>query len=175
MLSEKIRNLFNVPAANASANTTMAEVLGNKNDTHLASSVVGLSRLMDDHMHKSQFVYPKNAAAVSVVAGTAANQLGAFTEIVPVSTITGLFDLHWIQYSDASAKDEYYFKFYVGASGAESLLFEDTSTKEANQASTSDSKVQHIPIAANSRITVKASTVGGGNDTVKIKVKGHVY
>lgn len=71
---------------------------------------------MGDHFHSASLVYPTLAAGVTINGGAGAWELGAFTEVIPVNTITLDFDIHWINFANASAADTYELNLYYGAS-----------------------------------------------------------
>lgn len=166
---------LDVSGANSTGNATIKDVIGNKTDTYAGDSLYSYIDMFYNHFHAAQFVYPKKADAVLVAGGSTAWGLGNFVEIVPANAITNQYDVHWVSYSEASVTDEYYFEFYKGSTGQEVLIFEDCTVRDTAVSGSEDSRVQHIPLPANTRLSVKMASKSGGGDSIRIKIKGHSY
>jgi hypothetical protein len=129
--------------------------------------------LIEEHVHNESAVYPTLAAGVTVTGHADAWTLGAYAEIVPASTITGVFDIHFINVEDASADDIYELVLYeVTTEIARVRFVVDTSVFGGGLPS--------IPIitpiiAANAQIQAKLATSAGGSDTAVVSVHYHTY
>ncbi|KKM65417.1 hypothetical protein LCGC14_1491540, partial [marine sediment metagenome] len=101
-----------VPAVDSTANTSIEQVVGNKNDTHNGTSIKAMLHKLDEHAHKSSKVWPTLANGVVVTAG-AAWVLGAFAEIAAVNDIAVDFDIHHISVEALSANEVYEIVLYA--------------------------------------------------------------
>jgi hypothetical protein len=157
-----------VPSQDSAANSIWGDVIGNKTDTHSGDSIYALEKLLTEHIHSPSKVYPTLASGVTVTAG-AAWTLGSFVEIVPASTITSDFDIHFISIEAISANDVYELVLYKGALASEIEIGRVRFTKNANLDSVFNTPIQTGLIAANERISAKiASSVGSNNATISI-------
>jgi hypothetical protein len=164
-----------VPTADSLNNNTFVDVVGNKNDGHTGDSIMALVHVLNDHAHKPQLVYPTLAAAVTLT--KAAGAYAAFptpTEIVPVSTITDDFDVHFITVSNVSANGDYEICLYSGAPASEVLIgcasFQRTANKDH-----ANLKIQTPLIPANVRISAAISSSNAAADTADVKIEYHLY
>jgi hypothetical protein len=148
-------------------------VIGKKTDTHSGDSLYSLAKKTDEHDHNPQKVYPTGAAGVTVTAGTPAWTLGSFAEIVPASTITSDFDVHWITIEAVSAAGVYELVLYAATTEIGRLRFTVTGTP-ANRISLPQ-KMQTAIIAANTQIQAKLMTSTGVADTTTISIEYHTY
>ena len=78
----------NIPSADSADNDHVADVIGNKTDTHDGDSVFAHVHTMFEHAHSASKVYPMMEAGVVVTSNAAAWTLGA-AEII-VGTTKGL-------------------------------------------------------------------------------------
>ena len=160
-----------VPVADSAVNIRAADVIGNKNDSHVGSSLYSKAETLLDHVHNVSKVYPTLAGGVQVTAG-AAWTLGAFAEIIPASTITSDFDIHAVDIENISANDVYELVLYQGASDTEigSVRF----VKDAAQSATLNTIIQTPIVPANARIRAKIASAAG-SDNVTISLRYHTY
>lgn len=166
------RGDIQAPGVDSVADTFMNEVIGNKSDSHAGSSLMGKITQLLEHVHTPSKVYPTLADGVQVDTDAAAWTLGAFTAIVPASTITDDFDIHHISIENISADGVYELVLYYGATDIECgrVRFTRTVLTEA---------VLNIPmrtnlIPANSQIRAKLAS-NSGNDDATISVFYHEY
>jgi len=164
---------------NVNANSTMSDVIGNKDDANLAGpgsdSLYGIAGFMAYyHVHSPAKVYPNLANPVNVVAGVGAWTFGAYTEIVPENGITEAFDIHWVHTSEISAVDNYQLELYSGTVGNEVLIGSIAFSRDSNQVQTASQPIQIPPQPANTRITARLAS-GTGSDNVDIKFYYHEY
>ena len=126
---------------------------------------------IEEHNHQVGRTYPTLANGVTVTAG-AAWTLGAFVEIVPASTITSEFDIHYISVESLSANEVYELHLFYGAGDtfAGAVRF----VKNAAVDAIVNAPFMTPLIPANSRIRAKIATAGGG-DTADISVFYHEY
>jgi len=139
--------------------------------SRVASSPYGKLHTIEEHVHAVGCVYPTLASGVTVTAG-AAWTLGAFVEVVPASTITDEFDIHYVSIENISANDVYELHLYYGAGDtlAGMVRFVKNAAVDA---------VVNVPfmtplIPANSRIRAKLASASGG-DNADISVFYHTY
>ena len=163
-----------VPTKDSADNATMSDVIGNKTDGHNGDSIRGLLALLEEHFHSEQKVYPELANAVTLTSAGGAWNLGAIVEIIPINTITSDFDIHYIQFSEPTAKDDYEIKLYSGAISSEVLISSVKTYKEANQSGTAPSPVTTAVQPANTRISAAIAT-GTGGDSIDVAVFYHEY
>jgi len=124
---------------------------------------------LEDHIHGIAKVYPTLANGVVVTAG-AAWTLGAFVEIVPVSTITDPFDIHYICIEASSGAETFELVLYAATVEVGRIRFTTTVAVDAPQ----NQPFMSVVIPANTQIQAKVATVGGG-DTVTMSIFYHTY
>jgi len=125
------------------------------------------------HIHAPAKVYPTLANGVTVTGAAGAWTLGDYAEIIPASTITVPFDIHWINVEDASANDVYELVIYEGTTERGRIRFvADTSVFGGALPSL---PIQVPQLSANSQIQAKLASAGGGSDTATISVYYHEY
>lgn len=166
-------------AQNSTGNTYLSDIIGNRTDTSFSNgtqtpSIIGHLTAAYNHIHSSSIIYPRDDDSVSITAASGSWNEGTKTEIVPASTITYLFDIHWIIVGTISAVDDYVVKLYTGDSGSEVFWGEAAFSRDSNQVRGSQFPVQGHPIPANTRISASLLS-GSGNNTVDIKVYTHEY
>ncbi len=158
-----------VPAVDSTANTSIEQVVGNKNDTHNGTSIKAMLHKLDEHAHKSSKVWPTLANGVVVTAG-AAWVLGAFAEIAAVNDIAVDFDIHHISVEALSANEVYEIVLYAATVEIARVRV----TKNANLDGTMNVPVQCPIQPANTQIQAKLATEGG-SDTATISLFYHEY
>ena len=96
--TDSLENIEGIKVTDAdnSANETIADVIGNKDDTVGGSqSLIDYSKTAYYHVHSPAVVYPRASDPITVTAGnTGAWSEGAKVEIIPQNTITKPFDIH---------------------------------------------------------------------------------
>jgi hypothetical protein len=164
-----------VPAQDSSANNNAYDVIGNKLDTHQGDSISADVHRVDEHLHSASKVYPTLADGVTLTAvnGAGTWTLGSLVEVVPASTITNDFDIHFISIEDISANGVYEIVLYAGASDVEVARVRVTRT--AIQDSTLNVPVQTTLIAANSRIRAAVASAADNGETIDISIFYHLY
>ncbi len=163
-----------VPDVDSTANDTVRDVVGNRDDGHSTSTLRGESHSAEDHFHSPSKVYPTLADGVTVTAQAADwGVAGALAEIIPASTITSDFDIHFINIEDVSAARVYELILYQGASDVEvgRIRF----AKTAGLDPVLDRRVQTGIIPANARIRARLTSGGVVADTVDITLQYHMY
>jgi len=80
---------------------------------HIAGRARSADKLdvIEEHLHSISCAYPSLAAGVSITSGGVWT-LGAFTELIPVDTITEDFDLHWLIIETVTDDEMYELVFY---------------------------------------------------------------
>jgi hypothetical protein len=84
---------------------------------HIAGRATTFDKVevLEEHMHSTSKVYPTLVVGIDVLAGAAGPPwvLGNFVEIVPASTITEDFDIHWLVIEGISDDGIYELVFYA--------------------------------------------------------------
>jgi len=174
-----------VPPADSTRNYFQEEVVGNKTDAAVTTptttkSLMGymkgaLNQLstiigtLDDSYHSAQKVYPTAAAPVTVTSGVGAWTLGNYIEIVPINTITGVFDIRWAVINDVGANTHFELVLYAGTTEIARLVLTKTSAWGSSQTL----PIQTPLIPANSQIQAKMMD-GVGGSTLQIKLQYHL-
>ena len=176
-----IRLLHSVPTVNSSANTDIADVIGNKNDSDNGGanipgvgSLYSLSYIFEKHMHSPSYVYPRNVSPITLTAGVGAWTEGTKVEIIPASTIGDPYDVHYVLLGNISANDDYVIKVYYGGAGSEVYYGECAVTRDTNQVRGSQVPLQGIILSANTRLSMSLLS-GLGSNTVDVKAYIHEY
>lgn len=162
-----------VPSKNSVVNADVSDVVGNKTDDENGNSLYSLAYLTDKHDHSVSKCYPSLSNGVTVTGGAGAWVLGDFVEVVPASTITSPFDIHWINISSASAADEYELHLYYGDSDTEAGCIRMTEPLGAPTVPSVPFQTPLIP--ANSKIRAKLASSTGGADTITFSINYHIY
>lgn len=164
-----------VPAQDSAANYSVADVVGNKADTHDGNSLYALAETNEEHNHSAGKVYPTLADGVVLTAVTDASTwtLGSLVEVVPASTITSDFDIHHVLVEAMSANSVYEIVLYAGAGDTE--VGRVRCVKNAVQSGTLNLPMQTPLIVANSRIRAAVASEGNNGETVTISLKYHTY
>lgn len=172
---ERIWARHSVPSQNSSDNIDMADVIGNKTDNSSGDSAYSILHILEEHAHDPSKVYPTLADGVNITGGAGSWVLGSFVELIPASTITDKFDIHWVHVEAVSANDTYELVLYSGELGSEVEICRARFTKSTTAgAGASEFHVQTPIIPANTRISAKLASSGGG-DNVDISIQYHEY
>jgi hypothetical protein len=168
-----------VPGANNTENSTIKDVIGQKNDNNYvhAQTLAGQAYMAYYHVHAPAFVYPDRADSIPVTseAGAWAESANT-TEVIPAGTITSRFDLHWVQVSELAANgEEYQLNIYSGAAGAESLIAQARMFRLTNFVQEGNLPIQVPPQNAGERISVRLYNSGAGSTTANVVFSGHPY
>ena len=132
--------------------------------------------VIEDHMHSTSCLYPKLAAPVELTCGDAAPYTpGVIVEIVPASTITEPFDIHWAHVSGLSANGDYVISLYAGAVASEVEIACFPAVRTAVQSQAGSAAVMTAIIPANTRISASVASSSGDADTVNLKIQYHKY
>lgn len=154
-----------------------SKTIGNREtDTHLEDTIYGKAITTYEHQHAQAKLYPSLQDGVILTGHANAWTLGTITEIVPASTITEYFDIHWIIIESVSANDIYEIVLYQGAGGSEVEIGRVKFVKNT----TAGSGVVSIPfqmiiVDPNTRISGAVASKTGGGDTVTISLGYHEY
>ncbi len=163
---------LNVVGIDDSANLTVKEVVGQKDDTHLGDSLYAHAHILEEHIHKEQLVYPTLANSIQVAGGAGAWELGNLVTIMPANTVAAdmRFDIHWIIICALSANDEYELILYADTTQIGRLTFTRTDKKDVT-----DGVPFQCPILAPSvRIRARLASASGG-DNGNFKIMYHEY
>ena len=163
---------LNVVGIDDSANLTVKDVVGQKDDTHLGDSLYAHAHILEEHIHKEQLVYPTLANSIQVAGGAGAWELGNLVTIMPANTVAAdmRFDIHWIIICALSANDEYELILYADTTQIGRLTFTRTDKKDVT-----DGVPFQCPILAPSvRIRARLASASGG-DNGNFKIMYHEY
>lgn len=177
---EGILDAITVPSKNSTDNETIADAIGNKEDWSFSDSqdnpsVLGHLKAGYYHVHSKARVYPVLEDAVTITTATTGWAYGTKTEIVPVDTITTLFDIHWVVISDISAVDQYELSLYSGAEGEEELIGTIAFNRSSNFAQEGNLPIQVAPIPADTRISAALACKSTNARTCGVKIYYHTY
>jgi hypothetical protein len=164
----------NLPAT-PSSQTLIDAKLGVVTDFAAHKTVLGYLNSLYQHLHEQARVYPTLANGIVVTGGVGAWALGSFVEIIPANTITSPFDIHYVNFEDASATDSYQLILYAGLGGAEVEIGSVRTKRESATSGTTSVPIQIPPQMANARISAKVASKSGGSDTVTVSVYYHLY
>jgi len=154
-----------------------AKTIGNRStDLHYTDTLYGYLLAWYKHVHMPQWVYPFLADGVTLTADNTAYTLGSKVEVIPASTITDWFDIHWVIIEEVSANDRYCIELYSGEVGSEVLIAQLKVIKNTTAGSGVISIPVQVPKAQpNTRISAAAASKSGGGDTITISLAGHEY
>ncbi len=159
-----------VPAADSADNLGIADVVGNKDDTHAGTSLMSHAESIDEHVHTQSLTHPTLADGELVESDGVAWTLGAFKEIAAVNAIATDFGIHWVSVEALTANDVYELWLYA----VEVFIGRVRFTKNANLDATMNVPFQCAIIAANTQIQAKLASGTGGSDA-RISLFYHVY
>jgi hypothetical protein len=127
--------------------------------------------ILDEHFHSVQKVYPTMADPIELTSGAGAwNLSAAFTEIVPINTITSDFDFHWVVLSNPDTNEDYEVVIYAVEVEIGRVAF----TRTGVFTSSFQAKLQTPIIPANTQIQAKLAD-GAGGAKVDVKFVYHIY
>jgi len=163
-----------VPIADSADNVDWGDVIGNKTDTHLGSSIYSFAKLINEHIHTESLCYPTGAAGVVVTASNAAPwTLGNYAQIVPINTIASDFDIHFVNIEGANNNATYELVIYAVTTEIGRIRF---TTIDIANARLLPSLPFISPVqAANAQIQAKVMSSTGAADTITITLHYHIY
>lgn len=148
--------------------------IGETTDDASNETILGYNRSIYQHIHKPAKCYPSLANGKVITGSATAWTLGNFIEVIPANTITSVYDIHWINFENASANDIYELVLYKGLAGSEIEIGRIRTHKDSNQTGTSNVPIQIPALMPNTRISAKLASSSGG-DNVTISVFYHEY
>lgn len=174
-----------IPVANGIDNQFMSDVLGNRDDksfsnrsfvvSGVGASAMGHLKAGYYHVHSPAKVYPPLADAITLTANASGWTYGTKVEIIPASTITVNFDIHWIIVSEISAVDEYELSLYSGEVASEVLIATVAFNRSSTFAQEGNLPCQIPPQLANKRISAALACKSTNARTCTIKLYYHEY
>jgi len=146
--------------------TWPASIGGALTDNHGDDTIWAVCDTMQEHTHGVGKVYPSGAAGVQLTAGVGWAQ-GGLEEIVPVSTITSIFDIHHVIIEAADTNAVYEIVLYYGAGDTECCRIRFS--KQNNNELQGSIPAMTPLIPANSRIRAScASSTNGAKPTISL-------
>jgi tellurite resistance-related uncharacterized protein len=128
---------------------------------------------IEEHLHKEANVYPTLTGGVTATSHTDAWTLGNYIEVVPASTISSVYDIHWINVEAMS--DDVTFELVLYASTTEICRVRVTGADVANARLFPSIPVITPKVAADTQIQAKVASSGAGGDTITISLGYHTY
>lgn len=128
--------------------------------------------ILEEHAHSMSKVYPTLAAGIDVISDIAWT-LGAFTEIIPINTITSPFDIHWIITEDVTDDETYELVLYNVEVEIGRVRFA-ADNPAGNRITVSPLPILTAIQPANSQIQAKVAS-SGATETVTISLSYHTY
>ena len=166
-----------VSTKNSASNVNIADVIGQKTDDSVGTSLYASLYKLMYHSHAIGKVYPLLANPITLT--KAANAWVAFpaskTEIVPVNIITRPFDIHSVSISTLSVVGDYIIALYSGAAGSEVIIGYVVATRSASGSTEGIVSTMTTIIPANTRISAALTSGNATADTVRIKIFYHEY
>lgn len=128
------------------------------------------------HAHGEAFVYPDLASNIVLTsAATAWASTGAKTEVIPVNTLTSVFDIHFINISNVSANSQFQIDIFSGLGGAEVKIGSTRGSRTAVQSFNGEKRIMIPQQPANTRISCRLSDSTAGTITLNVSFEGHYY
>jgi len=168
---DTIDGLHDVPSANSTDNVNVRDVLGNKTDTHLAGSLYGKLKRVDNHIYNKAMVYPDSCTPVTLEASATPNTYGTKVEIVGATGINNYFYIFSVNISDISAAGYFQIQLYKGAEGIEEFLTEKAFFKTASISQEGDLLITCPLIPDNVRISAAIKGSNSVADTCKVRIE----
>lgn len=140
---------------------------GTYGDSHSASTMNARIKTLTEHIHGESKCYPTLGAGIALATHADPWTLGTITEIVPASTITSDYDIHFLSIESLDDNGVYELHLFHGAgdTAAGCVRF----TKNANQDATTNIPLVTVLVPANDRLRAQlASSVGNSNATVAV-------
>ena len=127
-------------------------------------------------MHSKSCTYPKLANSIQLQKATGVwAALPTPTEIIPASTVTSPFDLHWANINTISANGDYLVAFYKGAALSEIEICCIPVSRSAVQSQEGSVQLITELLDANERISAAISSSNNTQNTLNLKVIYHIY
>lgn len=165
-------NRTRVPSKDEKNNDFIHQVIGNKEDGHDGNSIMSVLHTLEEHVHKPSKVYPTGAGGVTVTAAAGAWTLGAAATIIPASTVTSTYDVHYILLESASGDDT--FELVLYDDGTECGRIRLTTVDVANARVFTAFPIQTSLLEPNSALTAKVMCSAGSLNVV-VSVFYHTY
>ncbi len=128
------------------------------------------------HVHQPAKVYPSLADPIPLVSATgAAWDVGTITEIIPASTITTWFDVHFINISSIDAVDDYELILYKGGAGSEEEIGRIAFSRSSTFAQEGNRPIQIAPLPPNTRVSAALACGDGDGAACNVKLYYHQY
>lgn len=166
-----------VSSKNSVSNVDVVDVIGNKTDDYIGTSIYSSLYKLVYHTHSIGKVYPLLANPITLT--KAVNAWVAFpaskTEIIPVNTVTRPFNIHFVLVSTLSAIGDYIIALYSGSAGSEVIIGYVATSRSANGITEAMVPTLTNIIPANTRISAALTSGNATADTVRIKVFYHEY
>lgn len=106
-----------VPSANATANITMADVIGSKLDDESGDSLYAMIEALHDLATAPRLVYPTLAVGANVVSAAGVWTLGNYATIVPANAVAYNFQVRRVAIESCTvANGIFQLELYSGAS-----------------------------------------------------------
>lgn len=142
---------------------------------HIAdrASVYDKVEMIEEHMHSPGEVYPSLANGIVVAGAAGVWTLGSFVEIIPASTKSADFDIHYLTIEGVSIADVYEIVLYNGTTeiGRRRIAFVDIANSQTLPSIPFQTRVQD----KDSQIQAKVANKAGGSESLTISLATHPY
>jgi len=108
--------VMTVPAADSTANSSFADVIGSKLDSSAGDSIYGRLLNLWQYFNVERKVYPTLATGATVVSAAANWTFGSYATVVPAGAITARFHIHNITVETCNEDGVFQLELYQGAS-----------------------------------------------------------
>ena len=165
-----------VPTQDITDNTYISQVIGNKNDSVIGTSLYSEAKRIDSNLHSSSKVYPPLADAITIskVNISSWGVDTTTTTVISANAITSTFNIYAVCVGAISDADQYELIIYSGAVSSEIEIARIPFDKRAYLLETIAEV--HSPIqSANARISAKLSAKGAAARSIDIKLCYQLY
>ena len=165
-----------VAAADGSANANIADVIGNRTDSHSTRTLYGRVKTANEHVHGPAKVIPTGAAGATLICGDSnAWDLGSFVVLAATNAITKDFDIHFINFENLSANATYELVIYSGADASEVEIGRIRAVRTDKKDTAVGTPFMCALQDANTQIKGKVMSSTGATDSVVVSLFYHVY
>jgi hypothetical protein len=157
-----------VADADSAANVNIADVIGNKLDTHQGNSIYSLLDEVYDNLNNERLCYPSLADGVTVVSGNTNWGYGAYATVVPVDTITHDFHIIAVSLEACNRDAVFQLELYKGAADdvVQAVRFAIAGGFWGNSVYVLGSE----EVAANSQVRARLASSNGGAQIATIRI-----
>jgi hypothetical protein len=161
---------LSTPTPDSIENIYARDVIGNKKDSVLGSSLYSLAAVAAAYVHSQSRVYPSLADDIVVTGGNAPWTLGNYVVLIPENAVDSHFVISAIDISACSTLDKYELVLYAGPDGSEI----EVGRKRFSKIALANNPIAIIFVTeiihTNSQVKAKLASKTGGNSTVTFSI-----